>query len=710
MSNKEQLSNLPAIVYPSEIDVDRFVFLPIAKTAISLDCMVGYFTSGFLSELSCSVSSYLNLRSNNVMRFIVSPQLSEHDIAAIKNAYESGVSYFEWLFPDLDIKSETVREHSVALLAYLVVSGRIELRIALKSKGIFHSKVWLFNTSEGKVAIHGSANATTGGLTNNFEQLVISRAWLSLESEEIITSLEAKFAEIWAGESLGIETLPLNEKTVFDFKKFSNKTSTLDLIKLKNEKGLRIMEDDLRDKYLEVEAQLPSLKMPAYLNIKTGSYAHQGEAVAAWFENKCKGILSIATGGGKTFTSLAAAVQLQDEKERIFVVIAVPTRPLMNQWADDVAEFGVVPVNTNGYSADKIKRSIKDALRRLRLKSSKAEVLIVTQSALTSGIFDPDKYAFSSVSTLLIVDEVHNLGSQKSQKAFPCFFDGLLGLSATYERQYDEEGTYFLLSTFDSVVYEYGLDKAIGSCLVNYNYYAHFVPLTAEEEDEFLDLTYEIKKLAYSLSSPDGAPAKEKLQRLCLKRRRIIEDAENKVSLLNELLPLDGNDIEKVLIFCTDKSPQQLDNVNDILNRRRVKFHQLTQEETSNNVRLKEIVSQFSNNELQVLTSKRVLDEGFNVPQTETAYILASNTVVRQWTQRLGRVLRTSTATGKKTAIIHDFICVPIVESSLDEDLIGMLKSEYKRVEFFSKYSRNYTGPNGGYAATQKILSLLGEI
>ena len=39
---------------------------------------------------------------------------------------------------------------------------------------------------------------------------------------------------------------------------------------------------------------------------------------------------------------------------------------------------------------------------------------------------------------------------------------------------------------------------------------------------------------------------------------------------------------------------------------------------------------------LHALTAKRVLDEGLNVPQIDTAYILASTTVEKQWVQRRG--------------------------------------------------------------------------
>jgi superfamily II DNA or RNA helicase len=52
-----------------------------------------------------------------------------------------------------------------------------------------------------------------------------------------------------------------------------------------------------------------------------------------------------------------------------------------------------------------------------------------------------------------------------------------------------------------------------------------------------------------------------------------------------------------------------------------------------------------------------VLDEGIDIPQTDTAYLLASSTVRREWVQRRGRILRR--AEGKEIANLHDFLVVP---------------------------------------------------
>ncbi|HLW08405.1 MAG TPA: DEAD/DEAH box helicase family protein [Marinilabiliaceae bacterium] len=703
----EALDLLPPIFFPSDGNIDKELFTPLASNSSSLDCMVGYFTSGVLSELSHAIAAYLKVENNEPMRFIVSPHLNQNELAAIEAAYESGDEYFSLLFPDDEIKESSLRTYTVAALVHLILSGRLQLKVALKKDGLFHVKSWIFNTVKGKAAVHGSSNATMGGLLKNFEQLALDCAWQNDRSKQVVDTLNTRFEKIWSSKEKDIEILDLNEATIRKIRSIAVDSRDIERFVKKYSESNKIMSNKDMDEEHVFEPQ--QLKIPDYINYHSGEYSHQGEAVDAWFNNDRKGILSIATGGGKTYTSLIAAALLAEKVGSLFVVIAVPTRALMNQWEGDISEFGLKPINTNGFSASKIRRSIRDSLRNLRLETSKTEVLIVTHYAMLSDAFEENAINSSSVHTLLVVDELHNIGSAKSQKQFPTHFDSLIGLSATYERQFDQEGTDFLLNTFGNVVYEYGLDRAIGACLVNYNYFAHFVYLSAEEEDEFSDLTYEIRRLSYAANEESGS-AKERWQFLCLKRRALIENAENKVQKLSELLPTNKNEIQKTLIFCTDKAPQQLKDVNSLLVERGVNFHQITDEETSNNRLLKKTIDLFSKDQLQVLTSKRVLDEGFNVPQTETAYLLASNTVVRQWKQRLGRVLRLSKSTGKQFASIHDFVVLPLVEGEADSDLKALLDSEYKRVAFFSKYSKNYMDKNGGYEATQELLRLMGAL
>jgi superfamily II DNA or RNA helicase len=702
-----ELDNLKPIYFPTECNLDTDLFFPIAKNSTGLDCMMGYFTSGSLVELARSIVCFLTSSQSHKMRFIVSPNLAVEDLGAIKDAISYDKNLLPLLFPDFSITEETLRSNTIKALCFLVASGKLKLKVAIKTKGLFHSKCWMFRTDQGDLAVHGSGNATKAGLSVNFEQLVVSRSWLGVESAYICTDLVKRFSQIWGNDYKGILCVDLNGKTLEAINELKTQycaeDNSVDAI---IDKLISQLENENPPPANEIETQ--KLAVPDWLDYESGPFAHQGAAVDAWMKNNKMGILSIATGGGKTLTSLVAATLVNQTEKNLLVVIAVPTTALLNQWAEDVRGFSVEPVNTYKKNRRDIKKSLKTSSRKLRHGFSNTEVILITHDALRSELVESFFEIAKNIPIMLIGDEVHNLGSIGFEKAAPDCFKFRMGLSATYERQFDEHGTSFLLDYFGKVVFDYPLEEAIGMCLVPYDYFVHDVYLTAEEEEEFGEVSFKIKKLSYAANKPDGDPGKERWRLLCLERRRIIESAENKIGVFDKILPVNKGAINKTLVFCTDKYPEQLKEVNSILNDRSINFHQITHDETGQPKLLSRIVDSFNSGVLQVLTSKRVLDEGFNVPQTETAFLIASNTVRRQWIQRLGRVLRLSPKTKKSKAMIHDFMVLPAIkENSIDDDLVSLIRSEYTRLSYFSKLSSNGLEEGGSFFKIKKLLDLV---
>lgn len=701
-----ELDNIQPIYFPKECHIDKDLFLPLAKASSSLDCMVGYFTSGSLRELAESLTCYLRSSNDARMKFIISPNLQKDDIDSIRIAIETDQNLIPFLFPDFELDEASFKADCVRALAYLIAHRRLTLKIALQAEGLFHTKCWLFKTTKGLVVVHGSGNATANGLLRNFEHIVVSRDWLNEESTQICQSLESRFREIWCNRYPGIDSIDLNQDSLeyidaiaSTYQRAQHKESDL--------------EKELLTKLCHKPESAPSgqpktLKIPEWLDYTNAPYAHQGAAISAWFDRGKLGILSIATGGGKTLTSLVAATLLSETTTPLFIVVSVPSTPLLNQWEIDVQKFGISPINSYKKSRSAIRKEVKQALRRLRHQATQVEVLIALNQALTSDVLLELEERSDKIPSLLIADEVHNLGAPGFKNDPPEFFTYKMGLSATYERQFDEEGTEFLLNYFGDVVFEYPLENAIGECLVEFDYFVHVVHLTASEEERFCELTYEINRLTYAQELDDTDSRKKRWKMLCLERRRLIEAAQNKAGELDKVLPKDKTDIGKSLIFCTDKYPDQINEVNALLMKRSVNFHQITQEETNEPGKLTGVVKDFTEGSMQVLTSKRILDEGFNVPQVEVAYLVASNTVRRQWVQRLGRVLRRSPETGKEKAAIHDFVVLPMqLDEGIDPDLKNLLMSEYHRVNFFSNLSSNGLEANGSVYVATKILEMV---
>jgi len=698
------LENLKSIYFSSEHDLDRELFMPISQNSSSIRCMSGYFSSGVLSELAQSLIYFLN-SNNNEIQFIVSPNLSEHDLKAIKKAIDIDANLIPVLFPDFELTENSLKVKSVEALSYLIAVKKLNLKIAIQNEGLFHTKCWLFETGLGTVAVHGSVNATQAGISTNFEQIAVNKSWESASSKSVVDKIESTFQKIWEGSYEGLETISLNKATINYLLALYDKiapTNDLNLFlinKLKN-----FVENEKSSIHKQQK-----LIVPYSVNYTTGNFAHQGNAIDAWLVNNGLGILAIATGGGKTITALIAASIIANQEKSLLIIITVPTVALLDQWADDVRFFSVEPINFQNVPSNQLGQQFNECLRRLRLGNSKCEVLIATHDGLKSERFLKllDK-ASNTTPIMLIGDEVHNLGSIGFQTVAPDIFKYRLGLSATFQRQFDEEGTQFLLNYFGGVVFEFGLENAIGICLVPFDYHVHAVTLDECEESEWAELTYEIKRLSYAFDLPDGTNEKERWKILCLKRRRIVESAAGKIVVLAKVLPSNKDDVKRTLIFCTDKYPEQLKSVNTLLTNRHINFHQITAEETVNKKKLKNIIDDFSSDKLQVLTSKRVLDEGFNIPQTETAFLLASNTVKRQWIQRLGRVLRQSSKTNKYKAVIHDFVVLPSHDNGvIDMDLKNLIKGELSRVQFFDSLSQNGLEKGGTADVINQLLELM---
>lgn len=695
----------PLYVLPRE-DVVGEVLIPALKCVDSVDCMMGFFSSHSFSEIAPGLASFLS-RTTHPLRLIVSPFLSSADQEAIK----SGLSSTDEIAANLVIQSlpdaDALSRHTLSCLSWLIREGRLSMRIALMRESIFHSKVWIFHQGSDTAALHGSLNMTTAGLRRNREQATLSRSWKGEETRFHVDRLQREFDDLWSGGDSDciVVDLPkaIKDRLMRDFHSEQMPTE-------KDFQRLWRIAHGLGEEppeYIEVNKRIFSI--PSYLEYRSGEYEHQGRAVDAWKAAHWRGVLEMATGSGKTITAMIGANLLHQEVGNLLIVIAAPYRPLIEQWCEEVELFGVTPINlTLTGGASKRDGEIKAAGRRLRRGHSEVEILVVSNDTLCTSEFI-ESVSTLSVSKLLIADECHNLGAAGFILDPPQCFDYRLGLSATPIRQYDEEGTDALFSYFGDVCFQFTLEDAIGRCLTPYDYHVHFVSLTTDEMERWYELTNLISRLAWKIR---GGVKDSYLDNLLRQRRLVLETAAGKIDVLSHLLDReDLRHLRYTLIYATDKDPKQLDQVNHLLNERGVLFHQLTHEETTNRETTRRILSSFQDGQLQVITAKRVLDEGVNVPQIKTAFILASTTVKRQWVQRRGRLLRTCKSIGKTHAVIHDFISVPPQTADagtvqLDEDARKIVRSELDRVWEFARLCRNGASPDGPYGAVQRLQEL----
>ena len=704
----------PAYEIPHD-DLVGEVLIPAMRCAQDIRIGAGFFSSRCLAQIAPGLAALLPKPSSKI-RLLASPAISSEDRAAI----EAGVTDAESVINAAAI--ELLREarrsgvatdaHCLNCLSYLVASERLEIRFVLMEAGMYHKKKWLLRQSDDWLAVHGSGNATHRGLLVNGEQMTIDRAWKDGDAaRERVDILVSQFVRQWENESDGALTVPAHQ--ALDFLRRHARSGRDDVPTVQDfwaaweadfEAGIEVP--------LPPNARRPHsvrrLRIPADLHWRIGRFAHQGVAVDSFLETG-RGIFSIATGGGKTKASLISAALLQDRSDRAFLLlILAPSRPLVNQWAAEVRSFGVHPSVLSGATVKARRRELEAIEASLRSGKAHTEVVIGTNQMY--GGDEPlrawlDRIGMG-VSTMLIADEVHNFGTPSFLNHRPEIVKYRLGLSATPIRQYDPVGTSGLADYFGDVLIEFTIGDAIeAGCLVPYDYYVHEVELTDEEAERYSDLTAQLRRLGFRVDDDgQGVNLTPQTERLLRERRAIVEQACNKLGHLRTLLDaVDTTALRRSLVYVSAKPTvlgraRQIELVNGLLAELGIVSHQFTNVETSS-ADGPRILTAFGRGDYQMLTAMKVLDEGVDIPQTETAYLLASSSVEREWVQRRGRVLRSWP--GKEHATLHDFVATPL--DPPDDTGRSLLRTELRRVTEFAIYSRNEFDPGGGDEAIRRL-------
>ena len=694
----------PLYMLPDD-PVTEEVLIPCFQSTTQVDCMMGFFSSEVLVSLAPGLATFINC-SQGSFRLIISPLLRPEDKDAIEAGIASPEDIASTALKDIIFTEDLVEQHTLKCLSWLLRSGRVKIQIALMKNALFHPKVWLFRGNSDVIAAHGSSNMTDAGIRRNIEQISISKSWADPTQQYITEKFCDQFKRLWENEddSCIVVEMPqaIRDSLLQTYRSDGPPTET-DLRRLYRRAAGTINESLASYESLELPRVL--FTIPPELQFEEGPFEHQGKAVNAWCEEGYRGVLEMATGSGKTIAAMICAHRLYEEHNPLLIVVAAPYVPLIQQWCDEISPFGLKAVNlTESHGARGRSRELSRIKRRSRTGTSDVEIVVVSHKTLCNSDFKAEIEKFDCT-TLLIADEVHNLGSEGFITDLPSFFDYRLGLSATPIRQYDERGTEIVFSFFGPVVFQFTLEEAIGQCLVEYDYYVHPVELTQDEMDKWYELTEKIRANAWRSEYEEP---NEYLTKLLRDRRAILETAENKIATLESVLIREGfQTLQHTLIYASDKAPEQLDAVNALLKAQGVLFHQLTYEETADRDKTKEIIRSFQEGTLHVLTAKRVLDEGVNIPQIEKAFILASTTVERQWVQRRGRLLRTCRETGKTHSEIHDFIALPPGQDNIDGEARTLIRSELSRVREFANLARNAGRADGPLNLIDDLVSTL---
>lgn len=702
------------------------------------DLMLGFFSSSAINVLSDGFASFLY--GGGRMRLIINDILTEQD----RNAISTGTNIEDIPFFDIaDIENlkNTLSErdaHFFDCLAWLIRNNRLEIKIITPkdSIGISHTKSGVFFDGVNIVAFDGSCNFSRTALVNNIESLTVSCGWDGDIEIAKIDNLKYDFESVFQGQNKNVIYVEVDSVKTRLTNTFEDKS----LSDLLNDE-YRILQNDLKNKSLpknvikaldkaknRVETAIEKLRKQKYEVIddssvlsdplfpyETGPRDYQKNAFESWKNNKQKGLFAMATGTGKTITSLNCLLEIYKRLGYYKAMILVPTITLVDQWEVECKKFNF----DNIIKVCSKTRNWKSSIANLRmLEMSNADeklsyIIIATYASFVRSNIFLELNKFPKQKLLLIADEAHNMGSgQIINRLNEIPYLRRIGLSATPERQYDESGNQRLMDFFgckDNYTFEYSMAEAIEKeALCRYYYYPHIVKLTELEMMEYVELS---KKIVKIMSFKD-TDSQEMSKRLLLKRKRIIHKAENKKDVFRQIIKTqmqekgnlkytlvyvpEGNkpdDNQADVFDTTDTLPTDEDTAHLIDEYTRIVrdsgSHIVVRQFTSDSKDRETMLKDFSNGSIDVLTSMKCLDEGVDVPRAELAIFCASTGNPRQFIQRRGRVLRAHK--DKHTATIHDLIVVPdnCFESECYDLERSLVKSELLRVRDFAVLSEN---------------------
>lgn len=696
------------------VDEPLQFYLDALCNSKSFDLLLGYFSSAALNVLSLGFANFIY--SGGKMRAIINNVLSEEDKKAIEKGQEKEQFSTVYTFnniKELKASLDEYGKHFFECFAWLIANDRIEIKIIKPKggKGISHYKSGIFSDGQDTVGFKSSCNFTAYGLLENLEELDCFLSWENGRSNKFIRRQKVYFDEIFTEQADFVEYLNIEDVKAIIRAEFGDKNIHELLIQEKEllDKRNKIFNNSKIRKSIQTATQLinefDKIEKAPKFPYPEGPRPYQIEAYNNWVINGRKGLFAMATGTGKTLTSLNCLLNQYRDNNSYKAIILVPTVALVNQWKDECRKFNFNNVITVS-SQEKWPQNIS-FLNSASNFIDVSFVIIVTYASFYRSNFQ-SHFKNLPKETLLIADEAHNLGSNNISKVLPkIHLNQRIGLSATPDRKFDDIGNKSIEDFFDDkppFVYSYTMEQAMQmGWLCKYKYYPHIVKLTDIELAEYIKKSKQLLKY-FDNQTKRYKDCKE-VEILLLERKRIIHKAHNKLAVFKNILDKEfserGN-LKFTLVYVPEGIEPNYDVVDDFIEdlddvslineyTRAVSKTDnsiMVKQYTSNTSNRNEVIKDFQQGKIDVLTSMKCLDEGVDVPRSELAVFCASTGNPRQFIQRRGRVLRNHP--DKTFAVIHDLVVVPNIDDECTFEMEkNMIKKELERVVDFSNLAIN---------------------
>ena len=681
----------PKTNYKSKINniVTEF-FIPALKNATSYRRICGLFSSNSFALCARGIKELI--ANEGKMELIISPILSKEDAKVLQDA---GTEEFEKIISKSiiselnSIESKFENDH-VDALRTLLKDEFLEIRVNIPkdiggnfldsaeiiNQNMFSEKRGIFQDSIGKaVSFRGPVNENRDSWEKGDFSITVDVTWIHGQEQHVRDDINI-FKKLWDSD----DTYRLSEITKKEIIKDAPEIATIDL-----------------EKY----------NVPVWARLSNGGtlWDNQIRAVNAWIENENKGIFTIATAGGKTLAALAASSIVP---KNVLILIIVHGLELVNQWEKEIRNFdpkGNITICDSEHKwRENLGLIISPFFRNKSDVNFKNRFYVLVNDATASDDKDEPKGFLKFLehvhpsNIMIIADEVHHMGSNQNQKILEIESKYRLALSATFVRQWDEEGTQKIRDYFGNELLDAKYSVADGirdGRLCKYLYYPFFAILEQNEFEEYNEKTIDIGIITSQLKKdPDNEKLKNKLSTMANIRADIIKKAKNKKKAYAEILKSEPK--LPYVVFLDDTNQlnefkiihnQAIDKINEN-SENSMKKDLFVFDGTTKPWQRKTILKQTIEHKTPIF-SMYCLDEGIDVPEFQSAILVSSASSERQYIQRRGRILRG--AINGKIAELYDIVVLPQVQESgmKIETANSIIEKELKRVEVMSQDSLN---------------------
>lgn len=594
-------------------------FAPCLKASVLYRRAAGYFSSMALLTWAEALPRLIGENSLKV-RLIASPELSAADIAVFKDlADEARRADFrrilvERMLEEIIALAERPDDSGLRakILAWLIANERLEIRFAfpqhLDSAGLFHEKIGVFDLPGGEqVAFTGSANETLGGHKLNYESIDVYRSWAPGEAERVRIKAE-QFDEAWEGQAVGLVVEPPTAAIVARLRARAPK-------------------------------QLPGApRTPEPPPPEDPRWRHQTEAVETFLKEGA-GVLEMATGTGKTRTTLKILDRLMDKAAIEGAIIAMDGTDLLDQWSAELDAWMLASGRKwLVYRHFERHKELGD----FALDPVKA-ILVISREQLhkvLGRLRDAQKRKM-----IIVHDEVHGLGVPSLMgvlKGEHRKFGWRLGLSATPERAYDQAGNDFLLDEIGPTIFRFPLELAIErGVLSGFDYTPLEYDLTENDRRRLKDVY--AKQAARARA---GNPMSQ--EEVWTEIAKVYKTAEMKLDVFRDYIK-DHPDVLKNSILFVETREYAAPLLED-LHKYTTRYRTYYAEDDRDHL------VQFARGEIDCLITCHRISQGIDIRALETVVLFASARAKLETIQRIGRCLRSDPANPDKRARVIDFV------------------------------------------------------